>query len=45
MLIHIKLDAATQHAQFALMSYCRLSACLGQFVTPQRMLRHLGIET
>ena len=44
MLIKIKLDAATQHAQFVLVSYYRLSARLGQSVRQQRMLMHLGIE-
>ena len=44
MLIQIKPDAATQHAQFVLVSYYRLSARLGQPVRQQRMLRHLGIE-
>ena len=43
-LIQIKPDAATQHAQFALVSYYCLSVRLGQPVTQQRMLRHLGIE-
>ena len=43
-LIQIKPDAATQHAQFVLVSYYRLSAHLGQPVRQQRMLRHLGIE-
>ena len=43
-LIQIKPDAATQHAQFVLVSYYRLSARLGQPVRQQRMLRHLGIE-
>ena len=44
MLIQIKPDAATQHAQFVLVSYYRLSARLGKPVRQQRMLRHLGIE-
>ena len=44
MLIQIKPDAQTQHAQFVLVSYYRLSARLGQPVRQQRMLRHLGIE-
>ena len=44
MLIQIKPNAATQHAQFVLASYYRLSAGLGQPITQQRMLRHLGIE-
>ena len=44
MLIQIKLDKPTQHAQFVLVSYYRLSAPLGQPVRQQRMLRHLGIE-
>ncbi len=43
-LIQIKPDAATQHAQFVLVSYYRLSARLGKPVRRQRMLRHLGIE-
>ena len=44
MLLQIKPDAATQHAQFVLVSYYRLSARLGKPVRQQRMLRHLGIE-
>ena len=44
MLIQIKPDTPTQHAQFVLVSYYRLSARLGQPVRQQRMLRHLGIE-
>ncbi len=44
MLIQIKLDIPTQHAQFVLVSYYRLSAQLGKPVRQQRMLRHLGIE-
>ena len=44
MLIKIKPDAATQHAQFVLVSYYRLSSRLGKPVRHQRMLRHLGIE-
>ena len=44
MLIQIKPDAATQHAQFVLVSYYRLSARLGKAVRQQRILRHLGIE-
>ena len=44
-LVQIKPDAATQDAQFVLVSYYRLSARLGQPVRQQRMLRHLGIET
>ena len=43
MLIQIKTDAATRHAQFVLVSYYRLSARLGQPIREQRMLRHLGI--
>jgi hypothetical protein len=42
-LIQIKPDAATQHAQFVLVSYYRLSARLGKPVRQHRMLRHLGI--
>ena len=42
MLIQIKPDAPTQHAQFVLVSYFRLSARLGKPVRQQRMLRHLG---
>ena len=44
MLIQIKPDAPTQHAQFVLVSYYRLSARIGKPVRQQRMLRHLGIE-
>ena len=44
MLIQIKPDAPTQHAQFVLVSYYRLSARIGQPVRQHRMLRHLGIE-
>ena len=44
MLIQIKPDTPTQHAQFVLVSYYRLSARLGQPVRQQRMLRYLGIE-
>ena len=44
MLILIKADAATRHAQFVLVSYYRLSARLGKPVRQQRMLRQLGIE-
>ena len=44
MLIQIKPDKPTHHAQFVLVSYYRLSAHLGQPVRQQRMLRHLGIE-
>ena len=44
MLIQIKPDAATQHAQFVLVIYYCLSARLGKPVRQQRMLRHLGIE-
>ena len=44
MLIQIKPDKPTQHAQLVLVSYYRLSARLGQPVRQQRMLRHLGIE-
>ncbi len=42
-LIQIKPDAATQHAQFVLVSYYRLSARLGKPLRQQRMLRNLGI--
>ncbi|ABI47380.1 hypothetical protein sync_0839 [Synechococcus sp. CC9311] len=44
MLIQIKPDTPTQHAQFVLVSYYRLSARLGKPIRQQRMLRHLGIE-
>jgi len=44
MLLQIKPDAATQHAQFVLVSYYRLSARLGKPIRQQRMIRHLGIE-
>jgi len=44
MLMQIKPDAATQHAQFVLVSYYRLSPRLGKSIRQQRMLRHLGIE-
>ena len=44
MLLQIKPDTPTQHAQFVLVSYYRLSARLGQPIKQQRMLRHLGIE-
>ena len=44
MLIQIKPDKPTQHAQLVLVSYYRLSARLGKPVRQQRMLRHLGIE-
>ena len=44
MLIQIKPDAQTQHAQFVLVSYNRLSARIGKPVRQQRLLRHLGIE-
>ena len=44
MLLQIKPDTPTQHAQFVLVSYYRLSARLGQPFRQQRMLRHLGIE-
>ena len=44
MLIQIKPDTPTQHAQFVLVSYYRLSARLGQPVRQQRMFRSLGIE-
>tara|TARA_B100000073_G_C23527075_1_gene490444 strand:+ start:282 stop:551 length:270 start_codon:yes stop_codon:yes gene_type:complete len=44
MLIQINADAATQHAHFVLVSYCRLTTRLGQPVRQQRMLRPLGIE-
>tara|TARA_B100001093_G_C26713154_1_gene964391 strand:- start:723 stop:1058 length:336 start_codon:yes stop_codon:yes gene_type:complete len=43
-LIQIKQDVPTQHAQFVLVSYYRLSARLGKPVRQQRMLRNLGIE-
>ena len=43
-LIQIKPDAATQHAQFVLVSYYRLSSRLGKPVRQQRMLYHLDIE-
>ena len=44
MLIQVKPDAPTQHAQFILVSYYRLSARLGKPVKQQRMLGQLGIE-
>ena len=44
MLIQIKPDAPTQHAQFVLVSTHRLTQRLGDPVRKQRMLRHLGIE-
>ncbi|WP_255445281.1 DUF1651 domain-containing protein [Synechococcus sp. ROS8604] len=44
MLLQIKPDTATQHAQFFLVSYWRLSARLGKPVRQQRMLRQLGIK-
>ena len=44
MLIQIKPDAQTQHAQFVLVSYNRLSTRIGKPVRQQRLLRHLGIE-
>ena len=44
MLIKIKPDAVTQHAQFVLVSYYRLSTRIGKPVRQHRMLRHLGIE-
>ena len=44
MLLQIKPDTPTQHAQFVLVSYYRLSARLGQLVRQLRMMRHLGIE-
>ena len=44
MLIQIKPDAPTQHAQFVLVCYYRLSARLGQPVRQQLILHHLGIE-
>ena len=43
MLNQIKPDIPTQHAQYVLVSYYRLSARLGQPIRQQRMLRHLGI--
>ena len=43
-LVQIKPDSPTQHAQFVLVSYYRLSARLGKPVKQQRMLRRLGIE-
>ena len=39
MLLQIKPDATTQHAQFVLVSYYRLSARLGQPVRQQRMFQ------
>ena len=38
MLIQIKPDSATKHAQFVLLSYYRLSARLGKSIRQQRML-------
>ena len=43
MLLQIKPDAATQHAQFVLVSYYPLSARLEKPVLQQQMLRYLGI--
>ena len=43
MLLQIKPDKPTQHAQFVLVSYYRLLARPGKPVRQQRMLRHLGI--
>ena len=43
-LIQIKPDKPTQHAQFVLVSYYRLSARLAQPARQQRMFRYLGIE-
>ena len=43
-LIQIKPAAPTQHTQFVLVSYYRLSARIGKPIRQKRMLRHLGIE-
>jgi len=42
--IRIKPDKLTQHAQFDLVSTYRLRQPLGNPIREQRMLRHLGIE-
>ena len=44
LLIRIKPDKPTQHAQFVLVSTFRLQQPLGNPIREQRMLRHLGIE-
>jgi hypothetical protein len=44
MLLQIRPDAPTQHTQFLLVSYYRLSARLGKPIRQQLMLRNLGIE-
>ena len=43
MLLQIKPDAPTQHAEFVLVSDYRLSAHIGKSDRQQRMLRHRGI--
>ena len=44
LLIRIKPDKPTQHAQFVMVSTFRLKEPLGNPIREQRMLRHLGIE-
>ena len=44
LVIRIKPDRPTQHAQFVLVSTFRLQTPLGKPIREQRMLRHLGIE-
>ena len=44
MLIQIKANAATRHAQFVLVSYYPLSALLGKPIRQQRLLKNPAIE-
>ena len=44
LMIQIKPDQPTRHAQFVLVSTYRLGKRRGQPIRRQRMLRHLGIE-
>ena len=44
LMIQIKPDRPTSHAQFVLVSTYRLGPRRGQPIRQQRMLRHLGIE-
>ena len=44
LMIQIKPDRPTPHAQFVLVSTYRLGPRRGQPIRQQRMLRHLGIE-
>ena len=44
MLLQIKPDEPTKHAQFVLVSYYRLSERLGKPWRQHRMFRHLGVE-